>query len=159
MSRPYFSTSIADLERAFEGVQDRAQLQALADELIHRSTDRARTLADRVEDALNIPAKSIARKMPPPSETPVREPEPQATKSIANDPEDILRAWTALEVLSPPSFIRPEQLAGGYHLYTVSPNEWAADIKVLDQVDKPGGQMTTLARFIVDPRNPRPEKE
>lgn len=46
----------------------------------------------------------------------------------------------------------------GYHLYTVSPNEWAADIKVLDQVDRPGGQLTTLARFIVEPRDPRPRK-
>ena len=50
---------------------------------------------------------------------PVRqpEPEPQAEKPVANDPEDILRAWTALEVLSPPSFVRPEQLAGGDRRY------------------------------------------
>ena len=46
----------------------------------------------------------------------------------------------------------------GYHLHTVSRNDWAADIQVLDQVDKPGGQSSTLARYSVDPRDPRPRK-
>lgn len=36
---------------------------------------------------------------------------PQTHPPISNRPEDILSAWTALEVLSPPSFIRPEDLA------------------------------------------------
>lgn len=46
----------------------------------------------------------------------------------------------------------------GYHLHTVSRNEWMAAIKVLDQVDKPGGELSTLARFSVDPRDPRPRE-
>lgn len=46
----------------------------------------------------------------------------------------------------------------GYHLYTVSPNDWTADIKVLDQVDGPDGRLTTLARFKVDPRDPTPQR-
>jgi hypothetical protein len=33
--------------------------------------------------------------------------------SIDNKPDDILLAWTAMEVLSPPSFRKPEDLAGG----------------------------------------------
>lgn len=46
----------------------------------------------------------------------------------------------------------------GYHLYTVAPNDWTADIKVMDQVETSGGQLTTLARFSVDPRDPQPRK-
>lgn len=45
----------------------------------------------------------------------------------------------------------------GYHLYTVSPNDWTADIQVMDQVDRPDGRLTTLARFMVDPRDPTPQ--
>ena len=32
---------------------------------------------------------------------------------ITNRPEEVLSAWTALEVLSPPAYVRPEDLAGG----------------------------------------------
>jgi len=32
---------------------------------------------------------------------------------ITNRPDDILSAWTALEVLSPPTYVRSEDLAGG----------------------------------------------
>lgn len=46
----------------------------------------------------------------------------------------------------------------GYHLYTVSPNSLAAEIKVLDQVERPGGQLSILARFSVDPRDPGPRR-
>ncbi|WHZ23379.1 MAG: hypothetical protein OJF47_002491 [Nitrospira sp.] len=40
------------------------------------------------------------RKLPPPP-------------PITNRPDDILSAWTALEVLSPPTYVRSEDLAGG----------------------------------------------
>lgn len=46
----------------------------------------------------------------------------------------------------------------GYHLYTVTPRQWSADLKVIDQIDRPGGRSTTLARFAVDPRRPKPER-
>ncbi len=39
--------------------------------------------------------------------------EPQAFPPITNRPENILSAWTALEVLSPQNFNRPEDLASG----------------------------------------------
>jgi len=45
--------------------------------------------------------------------------------SITNRPEEILSAWTALEVLSPPSYIRTEDLAGGDRARIVSLNESA----------------------------------
>lgn len=47
----------------------------------------------------------------------------------------------------------------GYHLHTASKTRWTADIKVMDQVDRPGGRIETLARFSVDPRNPMPQKD
>ena len=40
------------------------------------------------------------------------QPQP-APPPITNRPEEILSAWTALEVLSPPAFVRPEDLAAG----------------------------------------------
>jgi alkaline phosphatase D len=45
----------------------------------------------------------------------------------------------------------------GYQLFTVTPNRWLADVKVLDQVDTPGGALSTLARFAVDPKRPGPQ--
>lgn len=36
-----------------------------------------------------------------------------ALPPVTNKPEEILSAWTALEVLSPPAYVRPEDLAGG----------------------------------------------
>lgn len=38
---------------------------------------------------------------------------PAPLPPITNRPEHILAAWTALEVLSPPVYVRPEDLAGG----------------------------------------------
>jgi hypothetical protein len=55
-------------------------------------------------------------KAPAPSETPraeVRTAPPPPSPPITNRPEEVLSAWTALEVLSPPAYVRPEDLAGG----------------------------------------------
>lgn len=45
----------------------------------------------------------------------------------------------------------------GYHVYTVLPRQWRSDVKVVDQIDRPGGVLSTLARFSVDPKRPTPE--
>lgn len=45
----------------------------------------------------------------------------------------------------------------GYHLFTVTPDRWITDVKAIDQVDRPGGRLSTIARFAVDPRRPGPE--
>ena len=45
----------------------------------------------------------------------------------------------------------------GYQLFTVTPDRWHADVKVLDQVDTPGGALSTFARYAVDPRRPGPQ--
>jgi alkaline phosphatase D len=42
----------------------------------------------------------------------------------------------------------------GYHLFTVTPDSWQTEVKVLDQVDRPGGRLSTLATFSVDPARP-----
>lgn len=45
----------------------------------------------------------------------------------------------------------------GYQLFTVTPDAWRAEVKVMDQVDRPGGQISTIARFVVDPNQPGPQ--
>jgi AAA domain len=53
---------------------------------------------------------------PAPSETPRAEGRttpPPPLPPITNRPGEVLSAWTALEVLSPPAYVRPEDLAGG----------------------------------------------
>lgn len=47
----------------------------------------------------------------------------------------------------------------GYQLFTVTPDRWRAEVKVMDQVDSPGGSISTLATFAVDPERPGPELE
>lgn len=125
--RPYFNSTIADLERLFaQSSSDRQRLQVLADELGHRSTDRAGALAAKVRAVLESvptrekapqPASEPLQSPPPPEKAaasrPPVEQEPKPAKPIANDAADIIQAWTALEVLSPPTFVRPEALAGG----------------------------------------------
>lgn len=125
MTRKYFNASIAELEQEFEASQQNAQvLAALADELTYRTTDRARALSARVGRAIAASSEKLpntahaVRPMPTPAATatphpspPVRERRP--AKPIANTATDILSAWTALEVLAPPTYLRPEALAGG----------------------------------------------
>lgn len=58
----------------------------------------------------------LTTKAPDTSETPraeVRTAPPPPFPPITNQPEEVLSAWTALEVLSPPAYVRPEDLAGG----------------------------------------------
>ncbi|MEE4013341.1 AAA domain-containing protein [Roseibium sp. FZY0029] len=55
------------------------------------------------------PSKVISSK---PAPIPVERAAPAPTE-ITNDTAQILRAWTAMEVLSPASFDKPEKLAGG----------------------------------------------
>ncbi len=45
----------------------------------------------------------------------------------------------------------------GYHLFTATPDRWFAEVKAMDQVDRPGGTIATIAKFVVDPKQPGPE--
>lgn len=39
----------------------------------------------------------------------------------------------------------------GYQTFDITPTEWRTDVKVMDKVQRPGGAITTLARFVVTP--------
>ena len=39
----------------------------------------------------------------------------------------------------------------GYDTFDITPSEWRTDVKVMDRVQSPGGALSTLARFAVDP--------
>lgn len=129
MSRPFFNWRIQDLETELLERRDDAEfLRALIHELGFRSTDRASRLKAQATEALSRTqappppspraAETPARPSPPPRE-PVRPVPPEIPAErppvphVTNAPQAILDAWTALEVLSPQSFRRPEELTGG----------------------------------------------
>jgi hypothetical protein len=110
MNRRYFHSSIPGLEALFENRKDDGSvLKALQDELTHRKSER--------QGAPNIKSDSIvesyADKLAVPLRARVRNHSQRATPPLTNAPESILSAWTALEVLSPQTFRKPEELAPG----------------------------------------------
>lgn len=42
----------------------------------------------------------------------------------------------------------------GYQTFDITPREWRTDVKVMDRVQAPGGALSTLARFTVEPDRP-----
>jgi len=161
MARKYFRSSIQELEMLLKDQKDSIDvLQAIEDELTHRTTDRAARLRNRVTDRLADlrkeahkatsqepprvpshqppPTSRMDEKqvLPPPQIQPARTisaSETSRTKPrmeqqpplppITNRPDEVLSAWTALEVLSPPSYVRPEDLASGDRRRITSLNE------------------------------------
>lgn len=135
--RPYFKLGIADLESIFEAASsDRGIRQALAEELSHRSTDRASALLERIlalenttlhpnhaaseEHGATVEMAEAAteRRDTSPGEAPSqparhRSADPTLTPSATNKPTSILAAWTALEALSPQTYRRPADLVNG----------------------------------------------
>jgi hypothetical protein len=136
MVRKYFRSSIQELEVLLKDQNNSIDvLQALEDELTHRTTDRAARLRSKVIDRL-----AVLRKVVPPRKKPSQEPPPVPPHQsrptfpmsedhgssippgrpssipappISNRPDEVLSAWTALEVLSPPSYVRPEDFSSG----------------------------------------------
>lgn len=134
MARPFFNHPIDKLECFFrEHRSERELLRKLTNELGHRSTDRARKLcAPPLKRLRELNGESPAevdlfrerRTEPPPvtpkfeaaepdeamasppKTSPLPRPDPCPLPPITNTPENILSAWTAFEVLSPPSFRR-----------------------------------------------------
>jgi hypothetical protein len=129
--RPYFKSSIAELEALFKRAgYDLKILQALDRELGFRSSDRAQKLRPLVKARLTAPAAKPAAVAPIVRPPPVRASEgsksPQTLVAVSGDglsvaatarnptgAEAILGAWTALEALSPQTYRRPEDLAAG----------------------------------------------
>ena len=140
-NRPYFNKSIKELEKAFENNRDDGEtIDRLVHELGFRSTQRALALKKEVEAAnTNQLPRSVAQKAIPQPENKIKQHEPVlpfdeppklpetvkppepiksvikpvAKPPITNDAQDILRAWTALEVLSPQGFRRETDLVAG----------------------------------------------
>ena len=132
-ARPLRTAKIQDLEAEFRTrLTDHAFLGQLAAELAHRSARSAARLRGEVEQLLAglaadaptswlLPADRRTGTVPPvpkgdsPPAAAARllRSEVRAAQPMDNAPGAILSAWTALEVLSPQSFVRPEDLAGG----------------------------------------------
>lgn len=134
-SRPYFTKTIAELEAVFKtSGDDRRTLEALLHELGFRSTHRSQILKDMVQaanDGQRIKPSSgsgpVARApefkepaAPVQSSPKVEAPEAKCTGKkpvpkppVTNDAQNILRAWTALEVLSPQGYRRETDLVAG----------------------------------------------
>lgn len=126
--RPHVNRSIVELENLARAPDaSKAVKREVLAELEHRRTDRAAMLRQALRKELEAarvkgaPAPARARTAVPASErldiparaapAPVR-PLDRRT-ATENDPANILRAWTVLEVLSPAGFKRPADLAGG----------------------------------------------
>lgn len=140
-TRPYFNKSIKELEAAFkDNKNDSNTLSELLHELGFRRTPRALTLKKQVQTAntskarKTVPPKLTAQTINKSNQTelalPFEEPVQQSTivssfeptapirKSLAkppvtNDAQNVLRAWTALEVLSPQGYRRETDLVAG----------------------------------------------
>ena len=134
-NRPYFKKSIKELEATFKDNQgDSEILNCLLHELGFRSTHRALALKKQVQAANGRLTKkvSVVKASPParnktsqhepvlPFDEPAKSAAPieQAVKSVAKPPvtnvaQNILRAWTALEVLSPQGYRREIDLVAG----------------------------------------------
>ncbi|WP_417275099.1 DEAD/DEAH box helicase [Celeribacter halophilus] len=135
-SRPYFKKSIKELETLFaQNSDDSAVLTNLEVELGFRNTRRALNLKSKVLAAIKRPPKAAPKtkeprtrgKTEPKAEataqpTPVQPSVKQTTlkcsdlglkPSVKNSPQDILCAWTALEVLSPQRYKREAELTAG----------------------------------------------
>lgn len=141
LKRPFFSNSIEELEATYDaGASDAKTCNALLRELTHRSTPRAVRLHEKITSArmpISIPTRepvsepgssppSVTTNMPPeviqPPQTldaipkspiPAPRQQPGPKPAVSNNPEDILRAWTALEVLAPQGYKREVDLVGG----------------------------------------------
>jgi hypothetical protein len=126
MTRPYLNYSIQQLEEEFTKVSGQeVHLITLLTELTYRSTTRSKKLRDAAEQRLN----HLRNRPPKVSQSPKHTIDlnskhvmhrtkmalPQQTYSFSagNPAQSVLRAWSALEVLSPQSFFRTEQLAAG----------------------------------------------
>lgn len=46
----------------------------------------------------------------------------------------------------------------GYQLFEITPKQWTTDVKVMDYVDRPGGAIRTMQRYVVHPDRPKLER-
>ena len=132
--RQYFKSSIAELEAIYGNNGDDSDVcKALLHELSFRKTVRAQRLAETIEETLSSGSMQAASSPSPvPTQASVQQAQERAESDspmidpvsdtpppldlgpkppITNETENILRAWTALEVLSPQGFKRERDFA------------------------------------------------
>ena len=129
-NRPYFNARITELERLSSDGNTVPTLQMIATELGHRTTECAAQLKRRLAERLrqhssDSPARKVSKKaalagQPGPAAvgaaatTTARYPAAAASRPAVDDePTAVLEAWMALEALSPQTYRKPEDLAGG----------------------------------------------
>lgn len=67
--------------------------------------------------------------------------------------------WAGLpEMMQYNPHMRLMSLQRGYQIYEATPSQWTTEVKVMDFVGRPGGRISTLARFAVSPHKPRIEE-
>lgn len=126
-NRKYFNTSIKDLEEIFKNESDNSsQNNTILSELGFRSTQRSQKLKTKIKKFIESTVKVKTKtdeliqirleesfiepeRMKPVVKEYVRMKKPD----ITNQPQNILHAWTALEVLSPRTFRRKSDFATG----------------------------------------------
>lgn len=69
------------------------------------------------------------------------------------------QAWTGLDAMMKYNpHMKLMSLQRGYQVYDVTPEQWTTEVKVMDFVGRPGGSISTLAKFAVSPHRPIIEK-
>jgi len=119
MTRPYFNYTIEQLELEFVNKhQNQELMSALLTELSHRNTPRARKLmVQLIELQKNqVPNEKLNAQVSVPAPKPIETVNPiraaiEPVSLSKENSENTLSAWTCLEVLSPQTFIKPENLA------------------------------------------------
>ncbi|RRD23909.1 hypothetical protein ECB98_14735 [Brucellaceae bacterium VT-16-1752] len=138
--RPLIQKGVAELEKLFDQRRNEPEfLSDLLEELAERKTQRAQKLRQRAMQARGTitqrsashvrasesaaenpiiaavtPVERLASPIPSSASAPTTTIRPTPERPlIRNDPGSILSAWTAMEVLSPPSFRKPEDLTSG----------------------------------------------
>jgi hypothetical protein len=118
MTRPYLNFSIQELENRYTVIHDnKSEIEVLLRELDIRTTSRAKKLSEqarrRVQELSYVKPFVKIKDVVLPIGLPVDFPPFIEVKQVNSDINAvrILDAWTALEVLSPQSFLKPEQLA------------------------------------------------
>lgn len=136
LQRPFVKKSIKELEEVFaQNGNDAATLENLIEELKHRTTQRALALQSKVMRVSKISLPKQPQQVPnspkvrvePPIKNDISKTR-QAIRAVASPvtradlgpkpevtdaPENILRTWTALEVLSPQGYRRETDLVAG----------------------------------------------
>ncbi len=69
--------------------------------------------------------------------------------SSGGDGEDMPTGWENVAAENPQC--RLSNARRGYQVFDIRPGSWTTDLRVVDKVSAPGGRLSTLARFVVEP--------